>query len=183
MRRIVFICVLLLSCIHCNAQRWSVSTNLIDWAALGTVNVEGSVAVSRHWSVDAEWSYNPWTYKDGRPDQFQNRSLTGSLGTRWWPWHVFAGWWVSGSAQYQVYNRGGLLSDTAEEADAYGVGAGFGYALLIGEHINFDFGIGLWGGRKDYVTYQCTNCGRITDSGTKWFLMPDDIMVSITFIF
>lgn len=183
MRRTVIISILFCLSIHCSAQRWSVSTNLVEWAEFGTVNIDGSVAVARHWSLDTGWAYNPWTFREGSPDQFQDRSLTASVGTRWWPWHVYAGWWVRGCAQYQVYNRGGLLSESSEEADAYGAGIGFGYALLLGERFNIDFGMGVWGGRKDYTVFRCTNCGRIMDQGSKWFVMPNDIMVSLTFIF
>ena len=166
-----------------NAQRWAVGTNLVDYANFGTLNLEGSVAVERHWSLDMEWDYNPWTYKAGSSDQFQNRSLSSSLGTRYWPWHVYAGWWFRSSIQYQIYNRGGLLQESAEEAEAYGAGIAFGYALLLGERVNVDFGFGLWGGMKEYTIYRCTNCGRITEQGTKWFMLPDDISLAFYFIF
>ena len=183
MKKILFVSVFLMISISSFAQRWSIGTNFIDYADFGTVNLQGSVAVSRHWTLDAGWSYNPWTFNEGKPDQFQNRSVGGSLGTRWWPWHAFAGWWVNTGVQYEMYNRGGLVKESAEEGEAYGMNMGFGYSLLIGERFNLDFGVGVWGGRKNYVTYRCTSCGRIMDEGEKWFFLPDDVIVSLIYVF
>lgn len=183
MKRIFVITALLLLCFTSGAQKWAVSVNALDCAALGTLNAEGSFAPARHWTVDAEVRYNPWTFREGSEDQFQNRLFSASLGTRWWPWHCYAGWWVSGAARYELYNRGGIFADTSEEGNAYGVGFSGGYALIVARNINIDFGVGLWTGRKDYTTYRCTNCGRIVDRGTSWFVMPYDLMVSVSFIF
>lgn len=183
MRRLLLSAAFAVIALTASAQKWSVGTNVIEWASLGTCNIEGSYAVARHWTVDVDWAYNPWTYKEGRERQFQNRSLSGEAGVRWWPWHAYSGWWVSGCGRYEVYNRGGIFDGSAEEGDAYGVGAGFGYALMLSERINLDFGIGLWTGRKDYTVYRCTSCGRIVDGGSRWFVMPNDVMVSFVYVF
>lgn len=183
MKKLFFVMLFMSLGLVSNAQKWAVGTNFVDYANFGTINIEGSVAVDRHWTIEAEWDYNPWTFNAGQSDQFQNRSLSASAGTRYWPWHVYAGWWFKANAQYQIYNRGGLLQESAEEAEAYGAGAAFGYALLLGERVNLDFGFGLWGGKKIYTTYRCTNCGRIIDQGETWFMLPDDISVSLYYIF
>ena len=39
------------------------------------------------------------------------------------------------------------------------------------------------GWQKTYIAYACPSCGRITDKGSKWFFMPNDIRVSIAYIF
>ena len=183
MKKFLFLIIFVLLSLPGRAQSVAIGTNVVDYLNLGTINLEGSVAVSRNWTLEAEWDYNPWTYNEGKADQFQNRSVSGSLGTRWWPWHVYAGWWLKGGLQYQVYNHGGLLSETSEEGESYGGGLAMGYALLLGEKINLDFGFGIWGGKRKYVTYRCTNCGRMEDQGEKWFLLPDDITISLYYIF
>lgn len=170
--------------IFCSAQDWSVSTNAMDYVSLGTMNAEASMATGRHISINASARINPWTFHKGDPSkQMQNRQQTYAVGVRYWPWHIYSGWWMSGMAQYQEYNRGGIISATTEEGDAYGLSIGAGYSLMLHEHWNLDFGLSLWGGQKTFVTYACPSCGKITDKGAKWFFMPNDLRVSIAYIF
>lgn len=167
-----------------SAQRWSVSTNLIDYVSLGTVNAEGSVGLGRRITANVSARVNPWTFHKGDPNlQMQNRNQTYAAGLRYWPWHIHSGWWISGMAQYQEYNRGGIISQRTEEGDAFGLSAGGGYSLMIHEHINMDFGLSVWTGQKTYVSYACPMCGRITGKGSRWFVMPNEIRVAVQFIF
>ena len=167
-----------------SAQDWSLSTNLVDYITLGTLNLEGSAATGRHITINASARVNPWIFHKCDPSkQMQNKHQTYAVGARYWPWHIYSGWWISGMAQYQEYNRGGIISDRTEEGDAFGLSVGGGYSLMIHENLNLDFGLALWGGQKSYVTYACPSCGKITDKGRKWFLMPNEIRVSIAYIF
>ena len=57
-----------------SAQKVSVSTNVLDYLALGTMNIDVSYAFSRHWSAVAGVRYNPFTFMKGDPqEQFQYR--------------------------------------------------------------------------------------------------------------
>lgn len=167
-----------------SAQNWSVSTNLMDYVSLGTLNAGASAGVGRRVSIEASARVNPWTFHKGDPaKQMQNRHQTYAAGVRYWPWHIYSGWWLSGMAQYQEYNRGGIISQSTEEGDAFGLSLGGGYSLMIHENINLDFGLALWGGQKSYVAYACPSCGKITGKGTKWFVMPNEIRVALQYIF
>ena len=167
-----------------SAQDWSVATNLVDYVSLGTINAEASVAAGRHISINASARVNPWTFHKGDPGkQMQNRHQTYCIGVRYWPWHIYSGWWFSGMAQYQEYNRGGIISQKTEEGDAFGVSVAGGYSLMVHEHLNLDFGLSVWGGQKTYITYACPSCGRITDKGSKWFVMPNELRVALQYIF
>ena len=74
------------------AQRFTVGTDGLGWLALGTVNADASVAVSRNVSLHAGAALNPWTYRKDNPDkQLQLRQLSVWGGARWWPWHVYSG--------------------------------------------------------------------------------------------
>mgnify|MGYP002855634759 CR=1 FL=1 len=184
-------------CFHVSlsAQNYSVGTNIIEYANLGTLNLEGSVSVSQHFTVNANVRYNPWTFRPGHPDdryadplgeterQFENRKQAYALGVRWWPWYVYSGWWVYARGQYMEYNRGGVFQHKAEEGDAYGGGLGFGYSYLMHEKWNIEFGLGVWAGKSTYTTYRCTNCGTVLDRGEKLFLLPDDVFISIVYVF
>ena len=86
-------------------------------------------------------------------------------------------------AQYQEYNRGGIIAKETEEGDAFGLSVGAGYSLMLHEKLNLDFGLGLWTGQKTYVLYECPTCGRYLDNGTKWFIMPNEIVVALQYIF
>ena len=165
-------------------QKWAVGTNVIDYVNMGTLNVEASLAVGKHITVNADAKVNPWTFHEGdRDNQRQNRSQTYSAGIRYWPWYAYSGWWISGKARYQEYNRGGFVSRDTEEGDAFGASLGFGYTMMLGHNVNLDFGVGVWGGRTVYTSYACPTCGRVTGQGAKWFVMPADIMAAFVFIF
>ena len=166
------------------AQNWSVSTNVLDYVSLGTMNAEVSAGVGRRVTIEASARVNPWTFHKGDPSrQMQNRHQTYALGMRYWPWHIYSGWWISADAQYQEYNRGGIISQKTEEGDAFGLSAGAGYSLMLHEKLNLDFGVTLWAGQKTFISYACPSCGRITDKGSKWFVTPNEIRVAIQYIF
>ena len=166
------------------AQNWSVSTNVLDYVSLGTMNAEVSAGVGRRVTIEASARVNPWTFHKGdQSRQMQNRHQTYALGMRYWPWHIYSGWWISADAQYQEYNRGGIISQKTEEGDAFGLSAGAGYSLMLHEKLNLDFGVTLWAGQKTFISYACPSCGRITDKGSKWFVMPNEIRVAIQYIF
>ena len=185
MRKIIIAAIIIAcSTINAKAQQWSVATNAIDWLHFGTMNVEASVAASRHISANISARVNPWTFHKGDPSkQMQNRHQTYAAGIRYWPWHIYSGWWLSGMAQYQEYNRGGIISQQTEEGDAFGFSLGGGYSMMVHEHLNIDFGLTVWGGQKTYITYACPSCGRITDKGSKWFVMPNELRVALQYIF
>ena len=120
-RRMILMAVLL-SIAFCSAraQKLSVSTNALGYADFLTVNAEASVAVARHWSVNAGFMYNPWSFR-GEWGEMRDSRRTASAGTRFWFWNVYSGWWLGAKAQWEEYNRGGIRSPRTEEGDAFGV--------------------------------------------------------------
>ena len=174
----------LLSAPRSGAQRLSVGTNVADWLSLGTLNANASVAVARHFTINAEARVNPWTFNTNDSEtQLQNRHQTYSAGMRWWPWYVYSGWWVGLAAQYQEYNRGGIFSRDTEEGDAFGAILGAGYTIMLHEHLNLDVGAAGWTGQTVYTVYDCPRCGRISDSGKKWFILPSEVYLSLIWVF
>ena len=186
------------------AQQYSISTNLAGWADFGTANLEAGTAIDRHCSIHAGFRYNPWTFRpvpkealqallDGpvpeaiktfeRQDQLQNRKRAYYASLRWWPWHIYSGWWFGARGQWMEYNRGGIISPSTEEGEALGGGLSAGYTRMIHRNWNIEFGLGLWGGTTRYTTYACPTCGSVTDSGKKVFILPDDVMVALIYIF
>ena len=176
--------IMLLFCGKADAQRFSVSANLVDYAALGTLNAEVSYSLSRRWSLAAGARYNPFTFRKGDPEkQFQYKQQSYSVGMRVWPWHIWSGWWFAGKLRYQEYNTGGIISSVTEEGDRFGAGLYCGYTHMLTSHLNLEFGVGLWGGMAAYRKYECPACGPLVDEGNKPFLRPDDIVISLVYVF
>ena len=185
MRRLVILLASVLihsACIH--AQKFSVSTDLLGYASLGTMNIDASYALSRRWSMVAGVRYNPFTFTD--PDgkgEYRLRQQSYSIGARLWPWHTWSGWWFASKLRYQEYNMGGISSKETEEGDRIGAGIYSGYTHMLSPHLNLEFGLGLWTGYDRYVRYSCPTCGYTVQDGERIFLLPDDVMLSLVYVF
>ena len=191
MRKLIFTIVLAFSALAASAQRVSFGTNLMEWANLGTINAELGVAVSRHCSIIAGGRYNGWSFNTRQYHQIlQNQQATGYVGARWWPWYVNSGWWLEGKAQYSKIQRSGIFRPAMlHQADMVGAAFSFGYALMLNEHWNVDFGIGLWGGVSlNDKLYECPVCMRPNPlpgrkDGTRGFIDLNDIKISFSYVF
>lgn len=174
----------LLPGLRSHAQRMSVSTNVLDYACLGTLNADVSYSLSRRWSVVAGARYNPFTFRKGDPDkQFQMRQQSYSLGARLWPWHTWSGWWFAGKIRYQEYNFGGIRSPETREGDRFGAGLYAGYTYMLAPRFNIEFGLGVWSGLDMFRCYSCPVCGVTLESGRTRFILPDDVMISLAYVF
>ena len=171
-------------CLSASAQQWSVQTNLVDYANFGTLNIEGGVAFGQHWSATAVAKLNPFrfTFK-GEPVSARQQLFGADI--RWWPWHVYSGWWAGTRLQFQEYNRGGInpKDKRTSEGDRYGLGLSGGYSYMINPHLNLDIGVGFWGGWDRYTTYSCPVCGLVLDKGDRAFILPNDILLALVYVF
>ena len=176
--------VMLLAGSKSEAQTMSVSTNVLDYACLGTLNADVSYSLSRRWSITAGARYNPFTFRKGDPDrQFQMRQQSYSIGARLWPWHTWSGWWFAGKLRWQEYNMGGIVSPETREGERFGAGIYAGYTYMLGANFNLEMGIGMWTGTDIYSLYSCPVCGVTLESGKRFFMLPDDMMISLVYVF
>jgi len=167
-----------------NPERVSLGVDLGQAAWFGTIGVDFSYAVGRHWTTDLFVRYNPWKWEKKDGSQINQRVFAAQAGARWWPWHAHSGWYWGGGVRGCVYNQGGLFSDKAEEGTAWGLSLGGGYALMLGGHCNLEFGLSGFAGIKNYTKYSCTVCGREEETGKgKWFIWPDVPTIRLTFVF
>ena len=162
------------ACLGAGAQELSLSTNLADYAAGGTLNIGAAYGVSRHWTLNAQGRYNPYAMQ---------RQRTLAAGTRWWPWHMYSGWWMGAGLQWQEYSEAARQGPETSEGDRFGGSLSGGYSAMLGPHINLDFGLGLWGGYSLYTTYACRTCGRRVASGSGVFILPNELILGISYIF
>ena len=80
MKRMLILAAALLVGGAASAQRLSVSTNVLDYADFGTLNVEGDVAVARQWTLTAGAKYNPFLYKADTPEPLSARQQLYAAG-------------------------------------------------------------------------------------------------------
>lgn len=180
--RFVVILLMLLTARQLGAQDLSISTNVIDYVNLGTFNLEASYGISKNWTVNASAKYNPFTYRP-QGDELRSRQRSVSAGVRYWPWHIFSGWWLSTSLRYQEYNIGGYESLMTQEGDRFGGTFGGGYSYMLTPSLNLEFGLSFWTGYDIYTRYACATCGKKLGDGTKFFMLPSDILLGLTYIF
>lgn len=181
---LLFLTLLLLSVSpDLKAQRFTLSTNLLEYANLGTLNLDASFGVAQKWSVVAGVRYNPFSFESDRNGRYYNRQHSWSAGAKYWLWHVNSGWWFGSKLRYQEYSSGGLFRKTSEEGDRYGVGLYAGYSYMLHPHLNLEFGAGLWTGGAVYKVFSCPTCGLTLNEGSKMFVLPDDLMISLVYVF
>lgn len=182
MKKFMFLLLTTMFSVSLHSQEVSLSTNLADYANRGTLNLEASWGFARHWSVEAGVKYNPFSFGEG-DDQSQKRQRSIYAGAKYWPWHIYSGWWLSGDMRYQEYNEGGLSSPETVEGDRVGASVHGGYSYMVSQHFNLNLGAGVWAGRDVYRIYACPVCGRMLDSGSGFFALPSDIILSLAYIF
>ena len=182
MKKFVLTLMLTFAALGAWAQRMSVSTNLLSYANLGTLNAEFSFAMSRRWTGIASVKYNPFSFgKEEKEFRFRQRSVFA--GAEYWPWHVYSGWWFRLQAGCQEYNQGGFFDRATVEGYRFGLLAASGYSYMISSHLNVAFGLAFWSGMDKFRRYSCQQCGLTTDSGNKFFLLPGDAIIAFSFVF
>lgn len=175
---------LFLASLPSSAQKFSLSADLLGYVCLGTMNADVTYFLSQKLSVNAGFRYNPFTFNKGQADkQFQNRQRSVHAGARLWPWHTGSGWWFGAKVRWKEYNWGGLFSPETEEGIRMGAGLCLGYTHMLSRHLNLEFGAGLWGGYTSSRRYSCPACGITVQSHTGGFVAPDDITLSLVYVF
>jgi len=161
-------------------QNMYVSTNLLDYVNIGTINAEFGLSPKPKWSFYSRVRYNPFTLNMKK--QMQNRVASVAFGTKYWFWYTNTGWFLNSHLSFSLYNTGGILNSKAYEGEAFSLSAGGGYSLMLSERLNLDFGIGLQGGYTSYTEFECPKCGKITGKEKKIFVAPSNLLVQLSLI-
>ena len=75
------------------------------------------------------------------------------------------------------------MSKVTDEGDRAGLGFYAGYTHMISPHFNMEFGLGGWTGSDWFSRYECQQCGLTMMTGQRWFVLPDDIMIALVYVF
>lgn len=187
MKNKIFIIVVLASMflsLESKAQKFSISSNALDWLDFGTANLELGLSLSQHFSLSVGGQYNPWKFKDKQDFDIYKNQTTAYVGARYWPWYVFSGWWVGVKVQYSDSDKTGIWRPALETAKSLGAGLSAGYTLMLHKNFNIEFSAGLWGGRHlEYILYDCPRCMVVRDASARNFIAIDDVSVSLMYVF
>ena len=184
--KVIFALIMCLAIhVQAPAQEVALSTNMADYIDLGTLNMAMSYALSRHWSAEAIFKYNPFSYsiQAAAGSVIQNKQRALGAGARFWPWHVYSGWWLSLRGQWQEYNRSLRSDEDAVEGDRWGGALSGGYSYMLSKHLNLEVGAGVWAGYGSQTRYACPRCGRIVSSDRGTFVLPSDVILAVSYIF
>lgn len=127
-----------------NAQKIAVKTNLLEWAALGTINAGAEYAFTEHWTLEADIVWNPWTYSRQRSAECWGVQAEG----RYWLCQSFFGHYFGLHAQYGNYDCG--MWKYRYDGWLAGAGISYGYALPIAKRWRIDFNLGVGYNRMRY---------------------------------
>lgn len=168
----------------CAAQKFAVSTNLVEWANFATANLDASLSVSQHISLFVGGRYNPWEFRTAKGMQVYEKQKTAYAGFRYWPWYVYSGWWVGGKLRYSDFSYTGVIRPKLAEGKSVGAAVNFGYTWMIHERFNIEVGGGIWGGRHlDYAMYMTPENMLVKSEGPRNFVFIDDLSVSLMYVF
>lgn len=166
------------------SRYWAVSTNLLDYVDLLTLNAEVQYAVDRQWSLSMQGKLNGLTLKKGTDSEIADRKSAVSIGAKFWPWYVYSGWWFKGFVQTENFSRSNLTKKMGfHTGEAYGAGIAAGYSLILSESFNLDFGVGAWGGYRNAKAYDTIDMKGSTARQGSAFVDLADVSVSAMFIF
>lgn len=161
----------------------ALETNLGQWLNFGTVNASFSFAPARHLVLHLDGGYNPWVFNSGS-SQMMQKQISAAFGARWYFWYNYSGLWAGMKAQYEKFQRGGLFDKThIAQGDAFGLGLGIGYSLMLYKNLNIDLGAYAIGGPANVTRFEMANPGKVSDSGSRWWILPDTVRIALVYVF
>jgi hypothetical protein len=166
----------------------SVKTNLLWWAAGGTLNIAGEVGLGRRTSLELSGGLNRWNLNGERNN---NKKLTHWLvkpSFRYWLCERLNGHFFDVHAFYGQYNVGGYKipmlfdKDSRYEGSAYGAGLGYGYDWMWSQRWGMEFNVGVGFAILDYDRYNCEKCGDHLSNQSKTYFGPTELGIKLMFI-
>lgn len=187
MRRFVRYCLLSIFLLfagsltaNLQAQFYSLQSNTLKLATT-TFNIEGSMLLNTHWTLNMSVSYNPWNFSDTR----KIKHFLIEPGVRYWFWQPYAGNFISMYAMGARYNVGwdNLLGGNYRyQGWGYGLGMTYGRSWLLSKRWNMEVEAGLGLLVAPYTKYRCEHCGDKVKSGT-YYLPTPKLAVNLIYLF
>ena len=169
-----------------SAQEVAVKTNLLA-DVLTSPNIGVEVKLSRRFSVEADFHYNP--FPSGKDIRWKHWMLQPEL--RYWTCQPFGGHFFGVHLMYGVYNVGNVklpfgilkgIRTSRYEGDFMGAGLSYGYHFILSPRWSIETSIGVGFLHNKYERYRCFHCGEKTGSGNKNFIAPTKAAVSLVYV-
>ena len=174
------------------AQDYGVKTNII-YDLTSTVNLGLEYRLADRWTFDMSGNYNAWTLKEDA--RWKHWMVQPEI--RFWNCDAFSGHFVALHAIAGQYNFGGIrnninylgtdfsqLSDYRFQGYLMGGGIAYGYAWILGRHLNLEAELGLGYIYTKYDKFNCVGCGkRILAGQPAHYVGPTKVAVNLVYIF
>lgn len=161
-----------------HAQFYSVQSNTLKLATT-TFNVEGSMLLDKHWTLNMSVSYNPWNFSDTK----KIKHFLIEPGARYWFWQPYAGNFISMYAMGARFNVAwDKVLDYRYQGWGYGAGMAYGRSWLLSKRWNMEVEAGLGLLVTPYTKYRCGHCGDKVKSGT-YFLPTPKVAFNLVYLF
>lgn len=121
------------------AQRFAISTNLVEWATVSP-NFSLDFSLSQHHAVSMSASVSPWKLTD----KTYLSHITVSPEYKYWFNMPFYGHYLGANAVYSSYDLS--LGSNARVGNLFAAGVTYGYSILLGKKWNIVPNIGLGAG-------------------------------------
>lgn len=166
----------------------AVKTNLVWWAAKGTLNIGGEVGLGKRTSLELSGGNNRWNL---RGSDENNKKLTHWIikpEFRYWLCERFNGHFFGLHGFYGQYNVGGydipLLfeKEYRYEGDVWAVGINYGYHLALAKRWGLEFTAGVGMAWLNYVKSECPKCGDEIGETGKTYYGPTELGVKVVFM-
>lgn len=174
------------------AQDYGVKTNIL-YDLTSTVNLGIEYRLDDRWTFDMSGNYNAWTLKKGT--RWKHWMVQPEF--RFWNCDAFSGHFVAFHGIAGQYNFGGIrnglnflgndfsqLSEHRFQGSAIGGGVAYGYAWILGLHLNLEAEIGVGYIYTEYDKFNCVGCGkRIITGQPAHYVGPTKAAINLVYIF
>ena len=167
-------------------------TNLISDALLNP-NVGIEVGLAPKWTLDATGQFNAWDLSHDR----RWKHWAVQPGVRYWLCDRFGGHFFGAHLHGGQYNVGGFdgklnllgtdfrkLKDTRYQGWFVGGGISYGYAWILGRHLNLEAELGVGYAYTQYDRFRCAGCGKkIGEDLTHHYIGVTKAAINLVYLF
>jgi Protein of unknown function (DUF3575). len=152
-----------------------------------TMNLAGEVKLGNQFTLDASFSYNPWTFSENK----KLKHLRFQPELRYWAESAYSGHFFGFHLGYMQYSTSGIkfpftpltdMKNSRYQGDAYGAGFSCGYVWRLSNRWNLEASLGVGYAYLDYDRYECKKCGEYIESGTAHYFGPTKAALSLIYV-
>lgn len=165
-----------------DSLHYTVKTNLL-YAATATFPLGFELGIGEKSSLDLSGSWNPWTFSDNK--KWKHWAVVPEF--RYWIAQRFAGHFVGLHAAYSEFNVGGVallgLKHERRQGWLAGGGVSYGYVLPLTDKWRLEGTLSVGYLYQDYKRFDCETCGESRGKGTKNYVGPTKLGISLVYGF